>query len=177
MASAQDIVDILAAKGILNSQQVEKVRLDLVNTGKPVKSLIIENDFASEEDIVKAESELSKIPFVDLSEKAVSPQALGFIPRAVAEEYVVIPFDYSEDRNELSIAMSDPLNLEAVQFLAGKSKTKIIPFMAGASQIKEAIIMNYTQSLAAEVMAALGEVISTPGGVARTEIPKVGGII
>ncbi len=69
MASAQDIVDILAAKGILNSQQVEKVRLDLVNTGKPVKSLIIENDFASEEDIVKAESELSKIPFVDLSEK------------------------------------------------------------------------------------------------------------
>ncbi len=177
MASAQDIVDILAAKGILNSQQVEKVRLDLVNTGKPVKSLIIENDFASEEDIVKAESELSKIPFVDLSEKAVSPQALGFIPRAVAEEYVVIPFDYSEDRNELSIAMSDPLNLEAVQFLAGKSKTKIIPFMAGASQIKEAIIMNYTQSLAAEVKAALGEVISTPGGVAPTEIPKVGGII
>lgn len=177
MAPAQDIVDILAAKGILNSQQVEKVRLSLVNTGKPVKSLIIENNFASEEDIVKAESELSKIPFVDLSEKAVSPQALGFIPRAVAEEYVVIPFDYSEDRNELSIAMSDPLNLDSVQFLAGKSKTKIIPFVAGTSQIKEAITMNYTQSLAAEVKAALGEVISAPGGIAPTEIPKIGGII
>lgn len=177
MAPAQDIVDILAAKGILNTQQVEGVRLDSVNTGKPVKSLLVENNFVSEEDIAKAEAELAKIPFVDLSEKAVSPQALGFIPRAVAEEYVAIPFDYSEDRNELSVAMSNALDLETVQFLAGKSKTKIIPFMASPPQIKEAIIMNYTQSLAAEVKAALGEVINPHQGVVPTEIPKIGGVI
>lgn len=177
MAPAQDIVDVLAAKGVLTSQQLERIKLEMVNTGRSAKELIQENNFASELDIAQAEAEINKISFIDLSEKAVSPQALSFIPRAVAEEYVAIPFDYSEERNELSMAMAAPLDLDAVEFLAGKSRTKIKPFTATASQIKEAIMMNYTQSLAAEVKAALGEVISPPGGVVPTEIPKIGGII
>jgi len=177
MAPAQDIADILATKGILSKEKLQQIRLEQVNTGKSAKEIIIEKNLASEEEIAKAEGELWKIPFINLAEVAFSPQALGLISQAVAEEYNLIPFSYAAAKNELSVAMEDPLNLKTIDFISRKSKAKIKPFIAPPSQIKKAIISNYGQSLVAEVKAALGEVGIKPSESQPREVIRSGEVI
>jgi len=177
MAPAQDIADILAAKGILSEEKLRDIRLEQVNTGKSVKEIIIEKNLASEEEIARAEGELWKIPFVNLTEVAFSPQALGLIPQVVAEEYDLIPFSYDVAQNELSVAMKNPLDLETIDFISKKSKARIKPFIASPSQIQKAIVSNYSQSLVAEVKEVLGEVEVEPREVTTSEVVRPGEVI
>jgi len=177
MAPAQDIADILASKGVLDPKKLEKIKLEQVNTGKSAKEIIIEQNLASEEDIAKAEGELWNVPFINLLETAFSPQALSLVSQAVAEEYNLIPFDYNAQRNELSLAMANPLDLEAVEFVRKKTKTQIKPFISSPTKIKEAIASNYSQSLVAEIKSALGEVGVKPAEIKPTQIVRPGEVI
>jgi type IV pilus assembly protein PilB len=177
MAPAQDLADILVAQGALDSRKAAEIKLEQVNTGKPLKEIIVSRNMASEENLVKAESKLHKIPLVDLKETAFSPQAITFVPQAVAEEYQLIPFDFNPASNELCLAMANPLDLETVDFVSKKAKAKIKPFFASPSQIKEAITTNYAQTLATEVKAALGESVIQPTEGKPASIPGVGQIL
>jgi len=177
MLPAQDIADILATKGVLSKEILQQIRLEQVNTGKSAKEIIVEKNLTSEEEIAKAEGELWQVPFVNLSEVAFSPQALGLISQAVAEEYNSIPFSYDVAKNELSVAMEDPLNLQTIDFISRKSKAKVKPFIASPSQIRQAIISNYGQSLVAEVKAALGEAGVRPSEEKPSQIFQPGEVI
>jgi len=177
MTPAQDIADILLNKGILDKEKFSKIRLEQVNTGKSAKKIILEKNLASEEEVAKAEGELWKISFVNLSDIAFSPQALSLIPQVVAEEYNLIPFSYDSGSNELSVAMENPLNLDIIDFISKKSRAKIKPFIASPTQIKEAINSNYGQSLVAEVKEALGEVGVKPSEAQPADIVRPGEII
>lgn len=170
-----NVAKILASQGILSSDQLNQVMLEQANTGKSLKEIIAEHKFATEEKIAQAEAELYKIPYVDLTETAVSPEALGLLPQAVAEGYSLIPFDYNRSRNELSVAMANPLDLAAIEFIEKKSKAKIKPFIAPAFVVKDTIDSAYAQPLSAEVKAALKE--ATPEVARAIDITELGKVI
>jgi type IV pilus assembly protein PilB len=172
-----DIAEILATGGIISPETKEKVKLEQVNTGRPLKELLLEHNFVSEEQVAKAEAQLYNIPFIDLGEKAVSPESLGLLPRAVAERYLLVPFEYNRTKNELSVAMSNPLDLEIIEFIEKKSRAKIKPFMASKEKVKMAIATAYSQPLSAEVKAALKDVIPTSPGARTVDIVSLGEII
>ncbi len=173
----KDIATILASQGVLSEDKSQAVKLEHVNTGRSLREIISGHNFANEEQIAKAEAKLYNIPFVDLGEKAVSPEGLGLLPRAVAEHYVLIPFDYNRISNELSVAMANPLDLEVIEFIEKKSGAKIKPFMANAAKLKEIIATAYTQPLSAEVKAALKEVGPTTPETKTIDIASLGNVI
>ncbi len=175
--SERDIATLLVSQGILSKDKAQAVKLESLNTGRDLKEIILEHNFATEEQVAKAEAELYNIPFVDLSEKAVSPESLGLLPRPVAERYTVIPLEYNRSENELSVAMANPLDLEVIEFLERKSGAKIKPLMALADKIKEAIANAYTQPLSAEVKAALKEVAPPTPETRTVDIAALGNII
>ena len=172
-----DLAEILASAGIISPETKQKVKLEQVNTGKSLKELFLEHNFASEEQVSKAEAQLYNIPYVELSEKAVSPESLSLLPRSVAERYLLIPFEYSRAKNELSVAMSNPLDLEIIEFIEKKSKAKIKPFMADTEKVKVAIATAYSQPLSAEVKAALKDVMPATPGIKTVDIASLGKII
>ncbi len=172
-----DLAEILASSGIISPETKQKVKLEQVNTGKSLKELLLGHNFASEEQVSKAEAQLYNIPYVELSEKAISPESLSLLPQAVAERYLLIPFEYSRIKNELSVAMSNPLDLEIIEFIEKKSKAKIKPFMANAEKIKTAIAAAYSQPLSAEVKAALKDVMPAAPGIKTVDIASLGKII
>ncbi|PJA49749.1 type II secretion system protein GspE, partial [Candidatus Shapirobacteria bacterium CG_4_9_14_3_um_filter_39_13] len=171
------IADILFAAGLLSEEKLKAVKLENINTGKPLEQIILTHNFANEQQIARAEAELYNIPFIDPTEKAVSPEGLSLIPRAVAEKYILIPFDYHRPENELSVAMANPLDLEMIEFIEKKAGAKIKPFMATAEKIKETIIGAYTQPLSAEVKAALKEVSPLAPESQVIDIAALGNVI
>lgn len=150
------IEDILLQQGVLKPDEVSAIKLESINSGQPTEKIILAHNFATPEQIARARSQLLNIPFIKLEGKAVSSEVLNLVPEPVARRYKLIPFEIVG--NTLSVAMSDPLDLQVVQFVEKKSGLQVRRFYALADDILKAISDQYSQNLTTEVTSALKEV-------------------
>lgn len=152
--SATSVAEILLAQGKLTRAQYDDLSLERINTNKSLEDLIAEKNLVDEESLAQAKAKAYNIPYVKLSETGVSPQALNEVPESVARRYGLIPYAMNED-GSVSIAMSNPLDLLAVDFVGKKmGKTPKI-FLASNYEVSRAINERYAQSLSTEVTEAL----------------------
>lgn len=172
---AQTIADVLAQEKIITPDLVEKVKVESLNTGASIESILNKQKLATLEQIGQAKAKLFGVPFVSLLGKGISPDVLNLIPEPVARRYLLVPFDFDQKKNTLSVAMADPLDLQVIEFVERKSGKKIIPFFALPSDIQTVIEEQYAQSLAAEVTAALKE--TTAPAIRTVEAGKLGEVI
>ncbi|PJC68428.1 type II secretion system protein GspE [candidate division WWE3 bacterium CG_4_8_14_3_um_filter_42_11] len=153
--SKKNLEDILQKNGVLTPEQVSQVKLESVTTGFPIEKILIDNNWAVDEQIIKAKSELLNIPFVEVLEQKIPTEVLSKIPEPVARHYNLIPF--SLENNYLLVAMADPLDLQVIEFLEAKSGYQIKPNYALPKDINKAIDDQYSSSIDTEVRAALKE--------------------
>jgi type IV pilus assembly protein PilB len=149
------LLDILVNQQLLTTEQANEVLTQNIQTGLNIEHLIEKNNLVSEEDLVKARSEFYNIPYVDLNEVGVYPEALAQVPETVARNYWMLPFALNKDKNTLSVAMRNPLDVQAVDFVEHKTGHKVIAHFASASEIERLIAEQYSQSLSTEVTQAL----------------------
>lgn len=149
------LLDILVDQQLLTTEQANEVLTQNIQTGLNIEHLIEKNKLVSEEDLVKARSEFYNIPYVDLNEVGVYPEALAQVPETVARNYWMLPFALNKDKNTLSVAMRNPLDVQAVDFVEHKTGHKVIAHFASASEIERLIAEQYSQSLSTEVTQAL----------------------
>lgn len=157
VSQPQSVADILIAKGTLSQEQVNQLTLEQAGSSKTISQLIIEKNLASEEDVVRAQSELNNIPFVKIQDTGASPEALSMIQESVARRYSILPFTYDKASGDLSIAMADPLDMTAIDFARQKTGLNIKPFYAVPSDLERALTERYAQSLSSEVNKAIEE--------------------
>ena len=151
------VEDILFEQGKLPKDKLSLVKLEAINTGKPVEELILDHNFVSLEDLTAARGEILGIPFVNPTIKPISAEILQLIPEPVARRYILVPFEYDKSTQTLSVSMADPLDLQVVEFIERKSGKRIKPFISTPQLINQAIADKYGQSLTTEVSAALQE--------------------
>ena len=156
-----NITDILLKSGVLNSDQVSAVNLESINTGQPIEKIILDHKFASQEDIAKARAQTLGIPFVSSQQMeniAIESEILNSVPETVARRYKLVPFRMDSDG--LAIIMTDPLDLQVVQFIEKKTGKKVKRYMGLPANIINVINDQYSQNLTTEVVSALKEVTS-----------------
>ena len=175
MSAQEGLAEVLLKAGSLSQEQYDQVRLENLNSGQAVEEVIVSRGWVNETDLTKAKAEYYKIPYVDLTEEGAAPEALNQFPEQVALRYGVFPFSLDKAKNTLSVAMANPLDLAAIEFLQGKSGNKISPFFAVPSEIVKAINERYGQTLSTEVVAALKETGET--AVRTVDLAKIGEVI
>jgi len=153
----QGLAEILREDKAITQDQYDKVKMENVNTGKTIESLLVKHNFVSPSNLAQAKAKLYNIPFINLSTSGVNPQAMHLVPEVVAKRFTVFPFALDSKENKLSVAMADPLDLTAIEFLEKKTGQRIEPYLGLAKQINSAIKERYAQSLSAEVSEALKE--------------------
>lgn len=149
------VLEILLDQGKLSSVQADDLALEQVRTGKNPDDIIEDKHLVNEKDLAKAKSLLYNIPYADLAEIGVSPEALAKFPDTVAKQYQALPFLFDRDNNELSVVMANPLNLSAIEFLERKTGQRVKAYIAPPTEIDRAIAERYAQSLSSEVSQAL----------------------
>lgn len=150
------VEDILRRQGLLNDSQLSSIKLEAINSGKTSEQIIEQHGLVPSVKLAAARAQLLGVPFVDLEGKAISTEILNLIPEAVAERYRLIPFDKKNDK--LFVAMTDPLDLQIIQFIEKKSGLFVKPYLGGGDDILKAIKEQYAQNLSTEVTSALKEV-------------------
>jgi len=174
-ATAQDLLSILVTDKILTQDQVSAIELESINSGKSIEEVLTNKNLVSPRDLVEAKAKNLNIPFVELSEKAVSPDVISYIPEPVARRYTLIPFHFDPEKNEISVAMEDPLDFQIIEFLEKKSGKKIKPYMAVKDDIISVLDTLYAQNIGADVSQALKE--AAPGEIKTYESGKLGEVI
>jgi len=155
--NVQTLSDILLSQRVLTQEQYNEIKVKSASQSIPEEQVINESNLVPHEKIVEAKAKLLGVPFVSLDTASFSPQALSFVPRAVAERFSLIPFFFDEQSKTLSIAMANPVDLDAVEFVRQKTNLTIKSFAALPSEVTKAINQQYRQELVGEVGRALKE--------------------
>ena len=137
--------DILLDAGLIDQKKLEEAIALQKVTRERLGRVLIKQGFVSEEAIMRTLSQQLRIPYVDLSSQAVDKKLILLVPQTVAENYLLVPI--REDGKSLTVAMSDPLNILAIDELSIRTKLTIIPVIALEEEIQHAIEELYGGSL------------------------------
>ncbi len=149
----RSVLDILAGQGKLSQEAYEELKAQMAK-GEDVLGEIERKGLASEEDVTKARAELYGLPYIDLFGKRIHATILNIVPRDLANNYKMVPFDMKGQ--DLSVAMVDPTDfkaLEAIEFIARKKNYKIKHHVISQAGFRNATKQYAT--LSAEVEEAL----------------------
>ena len=147
--------DALAASGLLTLQQLEFVKSESKRRQESADKILTQMGWVTSEQLAQAKAAVLGITFVSPDTKPISPEILSLIPDEVAKRFTVIPV--SREGDTLCVAMVDPLDLQAIEFLEKKSGLVVKPYVATEESIKKAIVEQYTRGLSFEVTEALKE--------------------
>ncbi|MFB3904841.1 MAG: ATPase, T2SS/T4P/T4SS family [Acidobacteriota bacterium] len=134
--------EIFVRAGVIDRGELEIALAE--NRNRPGESLadtLIRLALANEEDIAKALAMQCGVPYVDLDRIPADPVALSLIPLTLASQKKLIPLKLEGE--ELSVAMRDPLDMEAIDLASFVSCKKICVCAASAGQIEDAIHRYY----------------------------------
>lgn len=151
------VADILVTQGIIPQEVLDQTKAESINNGQEVEQILFDKGLLDEEQLARAKAEFYHIDFIKLSEIGVAPEALNVVSEGLAQRYLILPFAIDKINNTVSVAMANPLDLRAIDFVEKKTGFRIIPFMAMKTELEAQITERYTQSLSTEVTAALRE--------------------
>lgn len=151
------IGDVLVQEGLLTLDQLLRLKVEAANRGKDIDKLVLEAQIVPEDKYYEARAKLIGIPFTSVATLPFSPEALGFIPKSVSERFSLIPFGFDKTNSILSVVMSNPVDVEAIEFVKQKTGLTIKIFQGIPSEINSSIQSQYSFGLVGEVKEALKE--------------------
>jgi type IV pilus assembly protein PilB len=133
--------DLLIERNIISEHQLEKALAVQKERGGLIGELLVELGFAKEEDIAQSLTAQYGFPYLPLSNYDINPEIIGIVPGRVARQYLLIPID--KISNNLTLAMSNPLNVQAIEDVELLSGCSVQTFVSTSSDIKRAIEKYY----------------------------------
>ncbi len=165
LTPTQTLADILLKQQAISQEVYDQIKTEQVNTGLEQEEIIRQKGLVKDKSLLFAKAELNQLPFVDIKQTGINPQAMSFLPQAVAQRFIVFPYAYDSVQKTLSVVMADPLDVTTLDFLEKKSQCKVVPAFGVPDDIKEVISEKYTQGLSTEVEAAVKDVTQTTNRV------------
>lgn len=160
--TAITLADILVQQGALDQNRANNIKFAEIQTGKPQEEIIKSQNIVDETALTKAKAAIYNVPYIDLSAIPSSPESISKLPQQIAERFKAYPFALDLQSDTISVAMADPLNLTAIEFIEQRTGMTVKPFAAEPTRVESLVATQYSSTLAKEVNEALKEV--TPMG-------------
>jgi len=133
--------ELLIERGVINQGQLDKALAYQKEKGGLIGEILVELGFAREEDIAQALTAQYGFPYLPLANYEINPEITNIIPARVARQYILVPID--KVGNNLTVAMSNPLNVQAIEDIELISGLNVQTFVSTSTDIKKAIEKYY----------------------------------
>jgi len=133
--------ELLIEQGVINRPQLDNALSLQKEKGGLIGEILVALGYAKEEDIAKAITAQYGFPYLPLSNYEIDPAVISVIPGRVARQYLLIPID--RIGASLTIAMSNPLNSQAVEDVELLLECNVQVFVSTSSDIRKAIEKYY----------------------------------
>jgi type IV pilus assembly protein PilB len=129
------IADALVEDGLLSSKQVDELLEQQKREGTRFIKLVTEKAYVSEQDLTVSMGRVLNVPPINLARLSIPTEVADLLPREIAQNHRVLPVSRLE--NKLFIAMSDPLNVLALDDVKRITKLEVAPMIASEKAIAD----------------------------------------
>ena len=130
----QRLGEILVEAGLATAAQIERALTEQrQRRGKRLGEVLVDLGIVAEEVIARTLARKFHVPYVGLDSYDVDPEAAGAIPLGIIERFGVLPV--RADARTLTIAMSDPTAIEALDMLRFSLDRKLSEVVVRPSQL------------------------------------------
>ena len=149
--------DVLVNSGVITAEQLQKGLELQKGSGRKLGETLVDEGITTEENIAKALSSQLGYEMVDLQDVSIDEEILNLVPPSILKKHKMIPFEYSRTgMNVLRVAMSDPMNMAAMDDINIITNLQVEPVVATPRDVMLALDRYYGQ---AEVNSALEEYV------------------
>ena len=133
--------DLLISAGVIRPEQLNDALAIQKKTRERLGDVLINNGIITEQQLIEALQMQLGVDFVDLTAVSIPLELARFVPRSIAKKYCVVPVKLQKD--ELYVAMSDPLNFEAQEEVKSASHKQVVPMITTRRAVEQAIATLY----------------------------------
>ncbi|OQB13981.1 MAG: Type II secretion system protein E [Candidatus Omnitrophica bacterium ADurb.Bin205] len=135
------IIEILVKDGHINNDQLNRALNVQREKGIPLRKVLVGEDMIPEEVLLSLLSEELYIPTLNLSKYKFPAEVIGLVPEHIARLYNLIPI--SRFGNTITVAVSDPLNIFALDDLKALTGCNIDIVLSPDEEILRSIETQY----------------------------------
>ena len=130
------IGDILIEAGLIEDEDLQQALVEQSkNRGLKIGQILINMGFVTEEELISSLGKKFSMPFIDLDEYTINPLVVAEIDSDILLRFQVIPI--SSDEHTLTLAASDPMDIEGFDTIRFQTKKRIVEVLATPSQIRQ----------------------------------------
>jgi len=137
----QRIVDLLVESKGVDRGKIEAALKTPQARGKTLSQILVEAGLITSQDLLATLSKGLGLPPINLSRYKIDPALAELVPERIARQHRLVPV--SRLGKSLSVAMSDPSNILALDDLAMLTASEISPVIASERDIDQAIQQLY----------------------------------
>src|ERR1041385_7596695 len=152
---------LLKEKKITPDQLQQALAAQKSNCGKLGYNLV-KMGFVKDEEITSLLSKQYGVPSINLTQFEIDPTVIKLIPAETAHKYQIIPL--SRSGATLTIAMTDPTNVFAMDDIKFMTGYNVEPVVASETAVSDAIQKYYPAAPAGTKPAPKASTQSAPGG-------------
>jgi type IV pilus assembly protein PilB len=133
--------EILVEKGIITRGKLEEVLIYQKEKGILFGEALVQMQLATEEDVVQALTCQYGFPYLPLANYEIAPEVVAIVPFNLCKQYSLVPID--KIGRSLTLAMSNPLNMQALEDVETATGCSVQAFVSTATDINSAIKRYY----------------------------------
>jgi type IV pilus assembly protein PilB len=133
--------DFLVGLGVLTADQLKKATQEQKQRGERLEQAVVRLGYAKEELILQCLADYFNLPYVDLDTYLIDEKIVKTIPEEIARRHTLIPL--FKIGSALTVAMTNPLNLLALDEVRNRVKTDVEISISTEKKIRKAIEQHY----------------------------------
>jgi type IV pilus assembly protein PilB len=135
------LIDTLVDMGLVSEDQLGPIREEVDTTGEGVVDTLVTRGVITAANVSQAKAAQFGVEFIELGELRISDEVLKALPRHIAKKFSVVPI--AKFDNTLTVALSDPSDLETLDSLRMVLNMDVEPRVASPDEIDRAINRHY----------------------------------
>lgn len=129
--------EIILKSGFISSADFDAALKTAEELGKTPTDVLIYRGLVSEEVLGQLIAEYYQVPYINLKHKTAPREILDLIPEEASSSFRIFPF--SQSAGFIELAMEDPNDLEAREFVKRKSGSKLKIYYCLTSDLDQAL--------------------------------------
>lgn len=138
---SKQLGELLIERKVITKKELEAALAVQKEKGGLIGQVLVDLGYASEEAIAQALTAQYGFPYLPLENYDIDPDVIKLIPKNVAFQFCLVPID--KIGNNLTIAMSNPLNALAIEDIELLSGLCVQIFVSTGTGIRKAIEKYY----------------------------------
>ena len=131
--------ELLIDAGLVSEDDIQAaLKEQKQRRGQRLGEVLVSLGLVEEKAVATVLAKKFNLPFVDLDEEEIQPEAFQEIPAALIHRFRLFPFRTDESR--ITVAMSDPLALEALDMLRFSTPKRIGEVVVEPSQLEQYLV-------------------------------------